>query len=124
MLERGTSMGKTVAYAGSSRAFPITRRKCIFFYLFIFGHTAWHVGSQFPDQGLNPGHGSESLESGTSLVVRWLRLQSPNAGGPGSIPGLGTRSHMPQLRVCMPQRRSSTWQRRSCVPQLRPGAAK
>ena len=35
---------------------------------------------------------------GTSLVVQWLRLQAPNAGGPGSIPVQGTRSHMPQLR--------------------------
>ena len=31
---------------------------------------------------------------GTSLVVQWLRLHAPNAGGPGSIPGQGTRSHM------------------------------
>ncbi|TEA37693.1 hypothetical protein DBR06_SOUSAS9210008, partial [Sousa chinensis] len=29
-----------------------------------------------------------------SLVVQWLRLCAPNAGGPGSIPGQGTRSHM------------------------------
>ena len=27
-----------------------------------------------------------------SLVVQWLRLGSPNAGGLGSIPGQGTRS--------------------------------
>ena len=40
---------------------------------------------------------------GTSLVVQWLRLRAPNTGGPGSIPGQGTRSHMPQLRVFMPQ---------------------
>ena len=33
-------------------------------------------------------------EEGTSLVVQWLRLCAPNAGGPGSIPGLGTRSLM------------------------------
>ena len=33
--------------------------------------------------------------AGTSLVVQWLRLQAPNAGGPGSIPGQETRSHMP-----------------------------
>ena len=39
---------------------------------------------------------------GTSLVVQWLRLCAPNAGGPGSIPGQGTRAHMPQLRDCMP----------------------
>ena len=31
---------------------------------------------------------------GTSLVVQWLRLRAPNAGGLGSIPGQGTRSHM------------------------------
>ena len=35
---------------------------------------------------------------GTSLVVRWVRLCTPNAGGPGSIPGRGTRYHVPQLR--------------------------
>ena len=43
---------------------------------------------------------------GTSLLVQWLRLHISNARGPGSIPGEGTRLHMPQLRVCMPQRRS------------------
>ena len=39
----------------------------------------------------------------TSLVVQRLRLQSPNAGGPGTIPGQGTRSHMTPVRVHMPQ---------------------
>ena len=33
-----------------------------------------------------------------SLAVQWLKLHAPNAGGPGSIPGQGTRSHMLQLR--------------------------
>ena len=32
--------------------------------------------------------------AGTSLVAQWLRLCAPNAGGPGLIPGPGTRSHM------------------------------
>ena len=46
------------------------------------------------------------LFSGTSLVVQWLRrLPAPSAGGQGLIPGQGTRSHKPQLRVCMPQLR-------------------
>ena len=31
---------------------------------------------------------------GTSPVAQWLRLCTPNAGGLGSIPGQGTRSHM------------------------------
>ena len=36
-------------------------------------------------------------------MVQWLRLRTPNAGGPGLIPGKENRSHMPQLRVRMPQ---------------------
>ena len=28
------------------------------------------------------------------MVVRWLRLCAPHAGGPGLIAGQGTRSHM------------------------------
>ena len=39
---------------------------------------------------------------GISLVVQWLRLCTPNAGGLGLTPGQETHSHMPQLRVCMP----------------------
>ena len=38
----------------------------------------------------------------TSLVVQRIRLQTPSAGGPGSIPGLGIRSHMSQLRWAQP----------------------
>ena len=34
----------------------------------------------------------------TFLVIQWLRLCSPNAEGPGQIPGQETRSHMPPLR--------------------------
>ncbi|TEA36535.1 hypothetical protein DBR06_SOUSAS15910004, partial [Sousa chinensis] len=41
-----------------------------------------------------------------SLAVQWLRLCAPNAGDPGLIPGQGTRSHMPQLRVRILQLRS------------------
>ena len=41
----------------------------------------------------------------TSLVVQWLRLHTPSAGGLGLIPGQGTRSCMPQLRARMLQRR-------------------
>ena len=46
---------------------------------------------------------SLNLITGTSLVIQWLRLQAANAGGLGSIPGQGARSHIPQLRVQMPQ---------------------
>ena len=48
----------------------------------------------------------KELVLGASLVVHWLRLQIPSAGGPGSIPGQGTKSYMPQLRVhvCQPKK--------------------
>ena len=40
-------------------------------------------------------HGVQNRRvTGTSLVVQWLRLHAPNAGGMGLIPGRG-RSHMP-----------------------------
>ena len=38
-------------------------------------------------------------------------------GDPGSIPGQGTRSHMPQLRVCLLQLKPH-------MLQLRPGTTK
>ena len=40
---------------------------------------------------------------GTSLVVHWLRLCPPHAGGLGSIPDQGTRSHMPKRRWKIPR---------------------
>ena len=50
----------------------------------------------------------KNVDAGTPLVVQWLRLCTPNAGGSGLIPGQGTRSysllaatkgtHVPQLR--------------------------
>ena len=36
---------------------------------------------------------------GASLVVQWLKLCTHKAGGPGLIPGQGTRSFMLQLRL-------------------------
>ena len=37
---------------------------------------------------------SQNDKLGTSLVAQWIGLRTPNAGGPGSIPRLGTRFHM------------------------------
>ena len=51
----------------------------------------------------------ESRSVGTSLVVQWLRLCVHNIRGLGLIPGQGSRSHMLQLRVCMPQRKTLGW---------------
>ena len=36
---------------------------------------------------------------GNSLMAQWLRIWAPNAGGPHLIPGQGTRSSMPQLKI-------------------------
>ena len=41
-------------------------------------------------------------------MVQWIGLHTPNAGGPGSIPGQGTRSRMLQLRARMLQLRAGT----------------
>ena len=40
---------------------------------------------------------------GTLLGVQWLRFCAPNTGGPGSILGQGTTSHMAQLTAPVPQ---------------------
>ena len=44
-------------------------------------------------------------KTGTSLVIQWLRLQAPNAGGPSSTPHQGPRSHILQLNVCVQQQK-------------------
>ena len=36
---------------------------------------------------------------GTSLVVQWLTLHALNAGGPGSIPGQGTKSQCSHIYI-------------------------
>ena len=41
----------------------------------------------------------QNPKKGLPLVVQWLRLCAPNAGGTGSIPVQGTRSHMLQLKI-------------------------
>ena len=42
------------------------------------------------------------MSLGTFLVIQWLRLCTPNAGGLGSISGQGTRSHVLQWRLKIP----------------------
>ena len=41
-------------------------------------------------------------------MVQWLRLCVPNAGGPGLIPGQGTRSHMLQQQLKMQRAATET----------------
>ena len=66
-------------------------------------------------------------KKGTPLVVQWSRLQAPNAGSPGSIPGQGTGSHIPQPRVHPLQLKilpaTTKTEGVFCILQLRPRAA-
>ena len=50
-------------------------------------------------------------------MVQWLRCGAPNAGGPDSIPGQGTRFCLTQLKIL----RTAT---KIHVPQLRRGIVK
>ena len=45
----------------------------------------------------------KNAAKGTSLAVQLLRLCTPNAGSPGSIPGQGTRFHMLWLNTAKTQ---------------------
>ena len=71
----------------------------VFFFFFLFGHTAQFAGSQFPDQGLNLGPSSGSTKSyplasqGTpppsfARGVKWLPAVLA-----ASFPGLGSSCH-------------------------------
>ena len=46
---------------------------------------------------------------GTPLVVQWLRFHAPNGRGSGSIPGQGSRFHMPQQRSKILHVATKTW---------------
>ena len=56
--------------------------------------------------------------SGTPLVIQWLKLCALKTGGLGSISGLGTK--IPQATT----KSSNAKRKSSCMPQLRPSAAK
>ena len=57
---------------------------------------------------------------GTSLVVRWLKLDAPNAEGTGSIPGQGTKiSHAKTIKIkkkkkSYGQQGPTVWHREPC----------
>ena len=48
-------------------------------------------------------HAQEWSRAWTSLVVQWLRFYTPKAVECGLVSDQGTRFHMLQLRVCMPE---------------------
>ena len=60
--------------------------------------TSWNNKNQLwqhSGTGWRPQDHQEEPPLGTSLVVQWLRLHTSNARGTGSIPGQGTKPHMP-----------------------------
>ena len=52
-------------------------------------------------------HGVTNWATFISLVIQWLRLRICNISGLALIPGQGTRSHMPKLKV--PRAPTKTW---------------
>ena len=44
-------------------------------------------------------HYAQRKKLGAPLVIQWLRHCALIAGGPGLIPGQGTRSHVSQLKM-------------------------
>ena len=42
-------------------------------------------------------HVQETEMPGNSLAIQWLVLRASTAGGPGSIPGWGTKNLMPHI---------------------------
>ena len=68
------------------------------------GKEALTVTGDMKGTGQRDGNGEQKwLVHGVLLVVQWLRLCAPNAGGLGSIPGQGPRFHRLQLKVHMPK---------------------
>ena len=71
-----------------------------------FGHVPFSIQAStfLPEKWFyTKGFSNFRTGGGTSLVVQWLRLRAPNAGGLSLTPGQGTRSHMLQIRVRMLQ---------------------
>ena len=54
----------------------------------------------------------------TSLAVQWLRLHASTAGGAGSIPSQGTRSHMSQLKSSHAATETQHSQGAQCTPSI------
>ena len=86
----------------SSLLFPLSGPLCPHLATWLLSPPS-DIHSTVTFSGRLPKHSLQNCNAKTSRVVQWLSLWAPNAAGPGSIPGQGTRSHMPQLRVQIPQ---------------------
>ena len=87
---------------------PVFLGLLLFLFLRAVGQSANTVASPSPspvppERVSRKEHCPPRTCQGASLVVQWLRLQAPGAGDLGSVPGQGTRTHMPQLSIPKPQ---------------------
>ena len=86
-----------------------------------------HKVTLFRNRGVADVFSQKDVKLGTSLVVQWLRLCTPNAGGPGFDPWSGN-----EIPHATSKSSSATTKglachnkdRRSFEPQLRPSTAK
>ena len=67
--EKDLRLGKQTLARQYNSSAGIQKQKIFFF---LFSHTTWFAGSQFPNQGLNSGHNSETL-----LPNRWTAREFP-----------------------------------------------
>ena len=73
------------------------------------------------EEGWRGREADSSIQNGrgTPRAVQQLRLHTPSAAGPGSIPGQGVRHHTWQPRVCTSQLRSLRLQQRLETPHAK-----
>ena len=87
---------------------------------YIGGYKGGYIGN-FAKKQKKPNKPSWSEHPKTTvtcLVIQWLRLCTPNAGGTGLITGQGTRSHKLQLRVHTPQLKIPCAATKTCCSQI------
>ena len=73
-------------------------KHCSSRHVFLPQHWPQVAASNWVSWRLGASESKYKEEVGTSLMAQSLRLCVLNAGGPGSIPGQGTRTHMSQLK--------------------------
>ena len=61
----------------------------------------------YPEINISHSNRDKNDLLGTSLVVQWLKLSAPTAGGMGSI--LGWRTKIPQCHMVQPKEKKKTF---------------
>ena len=94
-LENPTDQRSLAGYSSQGcKESDMIERRTLSFSLVVFDFS-----SQTKGKGKKKNKTPLMRRYGSSLMVQWLRLHTPNAGVLGLIPSQGTRSHMLQLRI-------------------------